>query len=297
MRLEMTSEPGDPQRPDEDYVSAALPASGQGGALVVLDGVTPPPGEDGCAHGVPWFAARLGGALLELAGSRRDLTLAACLSAALTRTADAHSSTCDLSHTRTPQSTVVAARWDEESVEHLVLSDSALLLEQADGTVLPVLDTRLDELPAHLRTLRRQVRALPRDSPERTAAGAEYALEVEALRNKKDGTGFYTAAADPAVAERAVTGTTPRADVRALLALTDGATRWTETFRLGDWPELVALVRKEGTGALIARVREAERADPRRTAYPRGKAHDDASAVFAALPAPAAFPGAGAAGH
>ncbi|MGH3311660.1 MAG: protein phosphatase 2C domain-containing protein [Streptomyces sp.] len=283
MRIEMTSEPGDPGRPNEDYASAALPSSGQGGAVVVLDGVTPPPEDVGCAHGVPWFTARLGGAMLELSGSRRDLELTGCLAAAIARTADAHRSTCDLSHIRTPQATVVAVRWGEESVEHLVLSDSALLLERADGAVDPVLDPRLGELPEHLRALRQRVRALPRDTPERTAARAEYARAVEALRNAADGDGFYTAAADPTVANRAVTGSTPRADLRALLALTDGAARWTETFRLGGWAELFALVRKEGTGTLVARVREAEATDPDGTRYPRGKARDDATAVFAAV--------------
>ena len=279
MRIELTGEPGDPQQPNEDYVSAALPSSGQGGALVVLDGVTPPREDVGCLHGVPWFTARLGGALLELSVSRRDMPLSSCLSAALARTAEAHRSTCDLSHTRTPQATVVAARWDEESVEHLVLSDSVLLLEHPDGGVTPVLDRRLGQLPPHVRALRDRVRALPRGTPERAAARAEHARAVEALRNAPDG--FHTAAADPSVAALAVTGTTPRSEVRTLLALTDGASRWTEVFRLGDWRELLALVREQGTDTLVARVREAERADPDGTAHPRGKAHDDASAAFA----------------
>lgn len=291
MRIDLTGEPGDRRCPSEDFVSAALPACGVGGALVVLDGVTPPPEGAGCVHGVPWFTARLGGTLLELATAQRDLTLPGCLSEAISRTAAAHRPTCDLSHSRTPQATVAAARWDEESVEHLVLSDSALLVEQPGGTVTPVLDPRLDELldqlPPHIAALPARVRALPEDSAERSAARAEYTSAVEALRNAPGGTGFYTAAADPAVASLAVTGTTPRPQVRALLALTDGAARWSQTFRLGDWAALFALVRKEGTGALIARVREAEQADPHRTAHPRGKAHDDASAVFADLgPAP-----------
>ena len=118
MRIELTTEPGDPDRPDEDYASVALPASGQGGSLVLLDGVTPPSGDAGCSHTVPWFTARLGGALGELSVSRRDLTLSEILAAAIARTADTHRDTCDLSHPRTPQATVVLARWDAERVEH-----------------------------------------------------------------------------------------------------------------------------------------------------------------------------------
>ncbi|OEV00354.1 hypothetical protein AN217_23965 [Streptomyces qinglanensis] len=273
MRIDMFTEPGSPQRLNEDYMSAAVPAADGGGTLVVLDGVTPPE-EDGCRHGVPWFVARLGGALLELAGTRQDMSLAECLGAAVVRTADAHRGTCDLFHPRTPQATVVAARWDEERVEHLVLSDSALLLEAADGTVHPLLDRRLAELPATVRDLRDRAR-LTGEEADRTA----YVDAVEALRNAPDGRGFYTAAADPGVAAYAVTGSHHRGGVHALLAVTDGAARWTETFHLGDWAGLLALVRTEGARALVRRVRAAESESAPR----RGKQHDDATVLLAEL--------------
>ncbi|MEV6399873.1 hypothetical protein AB0M39_34660 [Streptomyces sp. NPDC051907] len=262
MRLELATAPGSPERPNEDWASATVPASGEGGTIVVLDGVTPPQGEDGCVHGVPWFTARLGGALVELSGSRRDLTLAEILAEAIRRTADAHRGTCDLSHVRTPQATVVMARWGRESrgVEHLVLSDSTLLLESPDGQVRAVLDDRIDRLP--------------RESL-RTHASAD------ALRNAEGG--FFTAAADPEVAARAVTGTTPRADVRAMAALTDGASRWVDMFAEGDWPQCLALLRKEGPQGVIDRVRAVETSAKERTPVIRWKLHDDATAVFVEL--------------
>jgi hypothetical protein len=260
MRTELVSEPGDRIRPNEDFASVALPASGLGGAVVVLDGVTPPEGPSGCLHPVPWFTARLGGALTELTVSCRDLPLTEVLSRAIRRTADAHRSTCDLSHPRTPQATAVLARWSTESVEYLVLSDSALLVESPDGAVTPVLDDRLARIPR--------------------AALATHALTDATLRNKEGG--FFTAAADPAVAARAVTGSVPRAEVRALCALTDGASRWVETFGEGDWTDALALVRKQGARALVERVRELERADAAaRTRLGRGKTHDDATVVYA----------------
>ncbi|MFJ9619549.1 hypothetical protein [Streptomyces noursei] len=280
MRIELATEPGDPQRPNEDYASVALPASGDGGALVLLDGVTPPEGDCGCVHSVPWFTARLGGAMLELSVSRRDMTLTEALAAAVTRTAEAHRDTCDLSHPRTPQATVVAARWSRETVEHLVLSDSVLLLEKADGSVHPVRDTRLDDLPPAVRARRAAVRALPRGSAERAAAAREHVRAVEALRNAEGG--FFTAAADPSVAARALTGATPRAGLRSLTALSDGAGRWVEVFRAGSWAQCAALVAEAGPQALIDRVRELEAADPEGTAHPRGKARDDAAVIHVA---------------
>ncbi|NBE51226.1 protein phosphatase 2C domain-containing protein [Streptomyces boluensis] len=279
MRIELATEPGDPRRPNEDFASVAIPASGQGGVLVLLDGVTPPTGDDGCLHSVPWFTARLGGALGELSGSRRDMGLREVLSSAIARTAETHRQTCDLSHPRTPQATVVLARWDEERIEHLVLSDSALLVESTDGTVRAVLDPRLGALPPQVQQARAAVRALPEGTPERAAAAREYVAAVEALRNAEGG--FFTAAADPAVAERAVCGTWPREGVRAVAALTDGATRWVEKFGAGDWTACFALLRERGGAQeLIDRVRKLETADPEGRSAPRGKRHDDAAAVF-----------------
>lgn len=263
MRIDAASAPGSAHRPNEDWISVSLPASGQGGSLVVLDGVTPPRDDAGCVHDVPWFTTRLGGALIELSGSRRELTLRDVLAEAIRRTADTHRDTCDLSHVRTPQATVVLARWGDGPdgvVEYLVLSDSTLLLESGDGSVTAVLDDRLDRLP-----------------PEalRTHASAD------ALRNAEGG--FFTAAADPAVAARAVAGSVPRAGLRAVAALTDGASRWVDLFARGDWADCAAVLRKEGARALIDRVRalETEAAAGRGGVVPRWKAHDDASAVYA----------------
>ncbi|MFB6713037.1 MULTISPECIES: hypothetical protein [unclassified Streptomyces] len=261
MRIELATVAGSPDRPNEDWAATTVPASGQGGALVLLDGVTPPRGDDGCVHSVPWFTARLGGALVELSGSRRDLTLQEILAESIRRTADTHRSTCDLSHVRTPQATVVMARWSEREIEHLVLSDSVLLFEAPDGSVRPLLDDRLDRLPPG--TL------------------ADEAIADAQARNKEGG--FFTAAADPSVAARAVTGRTPIGRVRALAALTDGAARWTEMFREGDWADCLGVLHKEGTQGLIDRVRALEDADTERTRLRRSKTHDDATAVYAVL--------------
>ncbi|MGW8883984.1 hypothetical protein [Streptomyces sp. NPDC055749] len=258
MRMELATEPGSRERPNEDWASATLPASGQGGSLVLLDGVTPPQGDDGCVHSVPWFTARLGGALAELSCSRRDLTLTEVLAESIRRTADTHRFHCDLSHARTPQATVVLARWGEHEIEYLVLCDSVLLLESPDGAVRAVLDDRLDRLPP--------------------GSLASEAVTDARVRNKEGG--FFTAAADPGVASRAVTGRVPRSEVRSLAALTDGASRWTEKFREGDWTAALELLRKTGPQGLIDRVRELERADTERTYLRRGKTHDDATAVF-----------------
>lgn len=126
----------------------------------------------------------------------------------------------------------------------------------------PLLDDRLSRLP-------------------RTSLTTD-AIADATVRNKEGG--FFTAAADPSVAGRAVTGVLPRTSVRALAALTDGATRWVEKFREGDWTDLFTLVRKEGGQALVDRVRGLEAADAEARVYlRRSKTHDDATVVFVEL--------------
>jgi hypothetical protein len=264
MRTELASEPSELGFPNEDFVSVGLPASGLGGVVVVLDGVTPPRDGTGCAHSVPWFTARLGGALTELSLSRRDLTLADALASAIARTAAAHADSCDLSHPRTPQATVAVARWDAETVEHLVLADSVLLVERGGGDreVAALTDDRLARIP------RERLRS---------------AAVVDATLRNKEG-GFWTAAADPSVAERAVTGSAPREGVRSLTALTDGAARWVEVFGRGGWADAVSLVRERGAGALVAEVRAMERADAQaRLRLGPSKTHDDATVAHITL--------------
>ncbi|MDX3313935.1 hypothetical protein ACWGH3_05130 [Streptomyces sp. NPDC054884] len=260
MRTELVSEAGDRARPNEDFASVGLAASGQGGSLVLLDGVTPPPGGGGCLHSVPWFTARLGGALTELTVSLADVPLAEALALAIARTAEAHAETCDLSHPRTPQATAVLARWSPRTVEYLVLCDVTLLLASPDGAVTAVQDDRLARVP----------RALLRSAD----------VVDGTLRNREGG--FFTAAADPSVAARAVTGSVPREEVRSLAALSDGAGRWAELFRQGGWADLLALVAGKGARTLVERVRELELADAAsgRPLLGRTKTHDDATVVY-----------------
>ncbi|MFX4291799.1 protein phosphatase 2C domain-containing protein [Streptomyces bohaiensis] len=269
-QVALVTEPGDPGRPNEDFAAVATPSAGTAGALVVLDGVTPPAGDDGCRHGVPWFVTRLGSELLSAATASKATALAECLVQAIDRTAQAHRHTCDLSHPRTPQATAVVCRWDEHRVDHLVLCDATLLVATAGGGVVPVLDTALDG-----------ARAVARSAPH-----GQRAARLESLRNAPGG--FHTAAADPAAAGHAVTGSRPRAEVAGLAAFTDGVGRWSEVFRLGDWSALHALLTTDGPAAAVAAVRAAERGDPDGAAHPRGKRHDDATAVVVALPAVAA---------
>ncbi|MCY9786751.1 hypothetical protein KIK06_22965 [Nocardiopsis sp. EMB25] len=240
MPFRITTEPGRPDHPNEDFAAVSADCA------VLLDGVTARP-DDGCRHGVAWFTRSLGGLLL--AGADAGLGLREALAEAIAGVSSLHGGSCDLTNRGTPSATVVAVRLRGGVLEYLVLSDSVLLVRGEGGTRV-VADTRLDDLRGRV------------TGP------------VRAYRNVPGG--FWTAGADPRAADEAVAGTAPRGP---FAALTDGAGRAVEVFRAYRWDEALDLVLERGPDALVARVRELERADPEGTRHPRGKAHDDATVV------------------
>lgn len=57
-----------------------------------------------------------------------------------------------------------------------------------------------------------------------------------------------------------------------------------DRFHLATWSEVGDILCRDGPAGLIGRVRAAESGDPRGRRWPRGKIHDDATAVFWAMP-------------
>ncbi len=96
MQVAASTEPGSPDKPNEDGVVVTADMA------AVLDGATVRT-DTGCIHGVPWFA---GNVARSLAGHHNDLP-ADALAAAISETAAAHRDTCDLNHPGTPSAAVV----------------------------------------------------------------------------------------------------------------------------------------------------------------------------------------------
>ena len=129
MRVMLATDPGTPGWPNEDFAAVAP------GAAVLLDGATTfPPGTDnGCAHGVAWYARTLGTALLAAIAADPPFPLGDALAGAIGQVRSAHEDTCDLSNPVTPAATVTAARTAGDRIELLALSDSSIVADFAGG--------------------------------------------------------------------------------------------------------------------------------------------------------------------
>ncbi|MEU4605124.1 protein phosphatase 2C domain-containing protein [Kribbella sp. NPDC023972] len=223
--------------------------------VVVLDGATAPKGVDsGCRHTVAWLVAQLGAQLTVPLLARSTAPLPELLADAIATVGVGHAGTCDLANPDSPSSTVAMIRVGPNTVEHLVLADSPVVMRSPTGKVSVHSDDRIDLLP-------------------------EYSVEaISRLRNQPGG--FWVASTEPGAAYEAVTGTTDRADAEVVAVLTDGAARYAERYG-HTWDDLVDVLTSSGPRTLVERVWTHD-ADASPDSF-RGKRYDDATAVLAYL--------------
>ncbi|NBE81081.1 hypothetical protein [Micromonospora rubida] len=269
MRVRSASAPAPGRAVNEDLVFRFGPLVG------VLDGATVPDGFDtGCRHGTAWYVRHLAARIGLAVAARPAATLMSSLAAAILAVRADHGGACDLDDSGTPSSTVCLLRESGDEVDWLVLCDSPLVLDVGDR--VDVVDD--DRLETAMADLRRMAATLSSDGDR--AAWFRQAVGLQRGRMNRTH-GYWVAAADPDAAYHAVTGTAPLHGpdaVRRAVLLTDGASSAVEQFGLFDWAGLVDLVTAEGPGALIDRVRSAERDLPERLR--RHKRTDDASVVL-----------------
>ncbi|HVK24925.1 MAG TPA: hypothetical protein VM677_26500 [Actinokineospora sp.] len=250
------------ERPSEDVV-VALPD-----AAIVLDGASTlrtdlPSGGEYARE----LAAQLAGRLT----AAPELDLVGHLAGAIRSVARHNGFTPGES----PSSTVSIVRWDESTVEALVLCDSPVAAFLADAVEV-VADDRLRDLP------RGPYR-------ERLARGEGYGPgHYEALRSSGDrfdrwrnvDGGFWVAEAVPAAARQAVRASWPRADVRSVLMATDGVSCGVDDYGIFTWESMRELAASAGPQAVLDAVRAAEKSDPDGSRWPRVKRHDDQALVY-----------------
>jgi hypothetical protein len=266
MRVVAASEPGSPDKPNEDGVVITADMA------AVLDGATVRT-DTGCIHGVPWFVENLAGSLAK----HQEISPADALTSAITETAAAHRDTCDLDHPGTPAAALAIAQVYGAFFRYLVLGDVTLAIEASDGVRI-ITDNRVDTTATAERAA---ADALPAGSPQKAAALVRMKHAELAARNVPGG--FWIAAADPTVVSHSLTGEIPLHVIRRVALLTDGAARAVSPFGIYDWPDIFSVVTAEGPSGLIKQVRMAEDADPSGNLHPRNKIHDDATVASITL--------------
>jgi hypothetical protein len=268
MRVSLATVAAVPGRDNEDFAAATADAA------VLVDGAGLSGTSTRCRHGVAWYSRTLGATLFRrVIDDARDLR--AVLAEAIAETANAHGNACDLRDPGTPSATVIVVRLMPEAVQYLVLADSVLVVSPREGDAFGVTDDREALVGRRYRGVMDQA---ANGTAEHEQARQDYVQAMRQHRNRPDG--FWVAAADPAAAEEALTGVLPRADLHAVALLSDGASRLVDRFGLDTWDGLMATLASGGPNELLRLVRAAENSDLAGRRWPRGKTHDDATAVY-----------------
>lgn len=263
MRSLAATQPGSTDTPTEDwhYTDPHI--------VVVLDGGTVRT-DTGCVHGVPWYVSQLGHALVRnvVTQPRRELTQT--LARAIEEVAASHPN-CDLSHPGTPSAAATVVVDHGDAIHWLVLGDITLVKRTGDH-VTTIIDDRVSYTASEARS---EADRYPIGSEAKTRALLR--MKNGELADRNTPGGYWIAAANPAAAEYARTGSWRHWD--SLAVLTDGAARCHQ-FRLMSWLDMFYLLQTQEPAALIKAVRQLEESDPDGTRWPRNKSSDDATAVY-----------------
>lgn len=271
MKVEVASSAGH-GRPNEDFVGAT------DDTVVLLDGAGIPGAEAICRHGVAWYAQTLGATLLDLLSRTPQVSLVAALAEAIDAVAGQHRGTCDLRHPNSPQATVAIVRVGADHVDHLVLADTFVVLDRMTSGPQVVTDPREVDVR---RECSSPLRDLTPGSPDYERALPDVVRAFRARRNQPGG--YWIAKDDPAAASSAVTGSTPLASLGGVALLSNGAARFVSPYRLGEWRDVMDLLRSDGPGEILRRVRHVESSGSDAGAPPQADSPDDASVGYCAL--------------
>lgn len=252
--------------PNEDWV-AGTPTF-----AVVLDGLSTAGLDTGCVHGVRWYVAQLGGHIVA-ALADPGVPLPDALATSLERVSKLHQ-TCDLGNPGTPSATVAILREQSDRIDHLVLADSPIVLEGADGYTT-LTDLRVDDV---CQDLRAETERHATGSAEHRASVARLVAAQRQIRNTDEG--YWVAASAPEAAFHALTGTANPSEVRSAAVVSDGVSRLVTEYQMASWADVFDQLRREGPAALIATVRKVEGTDPHGHRWPRYKVGDDAAVAF-----------------
>lgn len=267
MRSALATLPGS-SGPNEDFVAATESLA------VVLDGATTPGHLDtGCSHGTRWFSHTLGAEIVHRLLAEPGVGLADGLAASIKSLAERHAATCDVAHPGHPSATVALLRETPDAWDYLVLADATAAFETPSGIAV-FSDTRVEHVAAREHDA---LAAAAHGTAAHAAALADLTTALRAYRNRPGG--FWVAAVEPQAAYEALSGSFDRSDVLSAAALTDGASILADRFQVMDWPQTFRVLRADGPAGLLRRVREVEVADAAGARWPRGKIHDDATAV------------------
>jgi hypothetical protein len=264
----MVTSPGH-ERPNEDFVGA-VPSG-----VVLLDGAGVPGAEALCRHGTAWYSHTLGATLLGALSRTPVVSLVSALADSIEFVALQHRDTCDLLHPNSPPASVAIVRVARDRVDHLVLGDIFVVLDNPASGSQVITDSREVDVRGECTAA---LQGLSPGSPEYEQLLPGVVDAFRARRNQPGG--YWIAKDDPAVASQAVTGSTALAGLTGVALLSNGASRFVDPYGVGTWGDVVGLLRTRGPDELLRQVRGVEASASGAGAPPEAGSPDDVSVAY-----------------
>ena len=275
--LDQLSLPGDPAKPNEDFLAHAE------NAALVVDGATPlgdglMPGASDAAWIAQFGARRLMAHLKEEKGARKALRDAL---------ADAEKSFAALRRHppeemwQTPCASMMLAVPDDGSVEFLWFGDCAALVKQGDAAVTVVGET-FDKRA----TEAERARSIAKEKGLSPAAGLsrpEFIGTLRATRNRINSGSYWLFSPDARAAAHVSRRVIKVAPGSVLLLATDGFLALASDYDAYSADSLVAAAQSKGLVAMGEELRAIEAGDVGGDKFPRFKKSDDATALLLRL--------------
>jgi serine/threonine protein phosphatase PrpC len=272
--LDQLSLPGDPGKPNEDFLAQAELAA------LVMDGATPlgdslMPGLSDAAWIAQFGARRLMAHLGQGDAARKALR------GALT---DAQKSFEALSRHppeemwQTPCASMMLAVQDDGGLEFLWYGDCAALLKQGDAPATVVGET-FDKRAAEAM----RARVVAKENGLSPASGfnrPEFIGNLRAVRNRVNSGNYWLFSPDARAASHVSRRIVKAAHGTVLLLATDGFLALTSDYGVYSVDGLMEAARSKGLAALGEELRAIEADDTGGDKYPRFKKSDDATAVL-----------------
>jgi len=272
--LDQLSLPGDPAKPNEDFL-----AQGERAALV-MDGATPlgdslMPGPSDAAWIAQFGSRRLMAHLNEEKSARKALRDAL---------ADAEKSFAALRRHppeemwQTPCASMMLAVPDDGGIEFLWFGDCAALLKQGDAPV-----TVVGETFAKRAVEAERARTIAKEKNLSPAAGLsrpEFIGTLRATRNRINSGGYWLFSPDARAASHVSRRVIKAVPGAALLLATDGFLALASDYGVYGADSLMDAALSKGLAALGEELRAIEAGDMGGDKFPRFKKSDDATAVL-----------------
>jgi hypothetical protein len=263
MQVSLSTQPGNPFKPNEDWVLATPSMA------IVLDGLSTAGIDTGCRHGVPWYVSNLG-TQIAAALTHSSVSLGEGLAIAIEVVAGFHPE-CDLVNPGTPSSTVSIVREGESVFEYLILADSPIIFNGKAGMEM-LTDLRVDDVLAEVRA---EVDRHETGSDAHTKGVAKLVRAQREIRNTPGG--YWVAGSNSEAAGEAISGIRDKDLIADLALMSDGASCIVTEYKHSTWVEIFNLLRNEGPNAVVELVRRVEATDPHGHRWPRYKTGDDAT--------------------